>query len=181
MVRKVFIAASSRIDWSGAIATGAVSIALSAVYWGFHKYEEAASRSFQELNEQMKESTAEIKRSNEMMSAKLAATTERNAARIDAVQARTDFAVDKAVKVRVLVLETMLRPDSCNRKNLPCLRLRTAPALPVSQVELRRRSARAGEGRNGLERVTLVKRTAYRRTCNQARVHVGFQVVHVCV
>ena len=167
MVRKVVLAASSRVDlalyWSGAIATGAVSIALSAVYWGFTKYEEAASRSFKELKEQMKEATAEMKRSNEVMSASFTATTDRNAARIDAVQARTDFFETRRSKVRVPVLETILRPDSCNRKRSPRLRLRTAPALPVRfEVELRRRTARPGEGRICLERLALLDSSAPR-------------------
>ena len=159
--------AESAVKWSGTIAVGAMSLALSGVYWGFTQQQEAALRSFQELKEAQKElklaqndlkselrnTAVDIKSSNEQLSANILASSNSNATRIDLVHARTDFLMDKAVNGAHTSAVDHCEAGELRRKHLPRLRLRTALALPVrveSGAALQVRATKAREGPRGV-------------------------------
>ena len=169
------------VQWSGTIAVGALSLALSGVYWGFTKHEEAVSRLMQEqsrsledhtqkfrdlgqelrdvqnnLRSELRDTAAVIKRSTEKLSASILASSNTNATRIDLVHARTDFLMDKAVNGAHTSAVDRCEARELRRKRLSRLSLRTALALPVRvKAELHCRSARPRQGRECVECIRI--------------------------
>ena len=158
------------VQWSGTVAVGALSLALSGVYWGFTKHEEAVSRSLQDhtqkfrdlgqelrdvqstLRSELRNTAVDIKSSNEQLSASILASSNTNATRIDLVHARTDFLTDKAVNGAHTSAVHRCEARELRRKRLPRLSLRTALALPVRvTAEVHCRSARPRQGRECVE------------------------------